>query len=62
MRLVEVTSRWEATDTLEIPDGPEGDALLERIEAGELDAIVEAGDVDTVGASLVDWSAKEVTQ
>lgn len=57
-RTVTVTSRWEAYDTLDVPDGPEGDELLERLEAGDIDALVELGDVDTVGAELVDWSVR----
>ncbi|HEX7088766.1 MAG TPA: hypothetical protein VF192_01450 [Longimicrobiales bacterium] len=59
-REVEVTARRESSTALEVPDGPEGDELIRRMEDGDLDAIVEAGDVTSAGASLVDWTAKEV--
>lgn len=52
-----MTARWESSTTLDVPEGADREDLVDRLNAGNLDLLVELGDVDTVGAELVDWSA-----
>jgi hypothetical protein len=60
MRYLKVTARWESSALLEVDD--DADALIGRAVAGDLDAVVEAGDIDTSNAELVDWTAREVAR
>lgn len=60
MKLVQITSRWESTDTHEVPDD-KVDEIVDAINGGDIDVVIAIGDVDTVGAELVDYSAREVS-
>lgn len=57
---VEVTARWESHHTFEFETDEKAEAFREAVDSGGetgLNAIVEAGDVDSSIAELVDWSA-----
>lgn len=57
---VTVDATWRSTTTFEFDTEAEADEFRRLVKAGGVDglnAIVEAGDVDTSGAELVDWEA-----
>lgn len=55
---IEVTATWRSTQTLEVPEGMDPQEATERINGGDLELLVELGDVDTATAELVDFSAR----
>lgn len=53
MAEIVIISRWEAHDTVEVPDNKVSSIIME-IQSGSLPQII-ADQIDSGGADLVDW-------
>ena len=60
--VVNVSHTWKGSTQFEFDSQDDAQAFADKVNGGDLGAIVDAGDIDTSGVGLTDFAAGRVAQ